>query len=82
LRRHQSIGKSTFDDLVNGKCTHIFIGPEETGEATMESLFKDPRFKERVCLLAIDQAHLIKDWRETFRTEYSALTYGTFMWDI
>ncbi|KIJ09315.1 hypothetical protein PAXINDRAFT_102280 [Paxillus involutus ATCC 200175] len=38
-----------------------------------QDLFKqanDPKFNQRVCMMAVDEAHLLNSWGETFRKDY------------
>lgn len=53
--------------------THIFLGPEQAVGPDFATVLADPSFKRSICLVAIDEAHLVGKWGETFRQSYSQL---------
>ena len=55
------------------KYTHVFIGPEQAVSAEFGNILKEPSFKTKVSLVAIDEAHLVGKWGAQFRQNYAQL---------
>jgi len=58
-----------FSEILAGRYTHILLGPEQAISPTFYRLFLVGSFVDRVRLVAIDECHVIRQWRE-FRTAY------------
>ena len=58
-----------FQEIRQLKYTHILLGPEQAVSPAFQGLFLDPTFRSRVQLVAIDECHVIHQWRD-FRSEY------------
>ncbi len=55
-----------FDDLHSGKLKLLYISPERLGNER----FIKAIAKQRIALLAIDEAHCISEWGHNFRPDY------------
>lgn len=58
-------------DILSGKFTHIYITPETV--CTSEYLLKTLESKHGLSLIAIDEAHCVSLWGQTFRSSYLKL---------
>jgi superfamily II DNA helicase RecQ len=58
-----------FEKIRELKYTHIVMGPEQLLSPEFRDVATDARFMDALGLVAIDEAHLIPQWR-TFREEY------------
>jgi superfamily II DNA helicase RecQ len=56
-----------------GKYTHILLSPELAIGDRFRSVAVHPQFRERLGLVAVDEAHLVAHWGRTFRTEYARM---------
>ncbi|KDQ16008.1 hypothetical protein BOTBODRAFT_623276 [Botryobasidium botryosum FD-172 SS1] len=71
--------KSVLDDIAAGKYDVVVTSPEMVLESkTWEPLLTDPRFSERIGMIAVDEAHCIKQWGEPSRDKKKAFrpAYG------
>jgi len=51
--------------------SHILLGAEQAALPEFRRCFANPRFRERVRLLAIDEAHVLREWAtQKFRTDF------------
>lgn len=55
-----------------GLYTHIILSPEQIMSDEFKKVLKNPVFINNVCLVAIDEAHLIENWKD-FREDYTHL---------
>src|SRR4051812_48616873 len=63
-----------FEEIRKGIYTHVLISPEQALAAEFADISKDPAFKSKVWMVAIDEVHLVKQWGiSKFREEYSKL---------
>ena len=69
----KSVDPRLFEDIMMLKYTHIFIGPEQAVSAEFGDILKEPNFKTKVSLVAIDEAHLVGKWGAQFRQSYAQL---------
>lgn len=58
--------RKVFDDLYSGKLKLLYISPERLGNER----FIHAISKQRIALLAIDEAHCISEWGHNFRPDY------------
>src|SRR6266480_4151296 len=49
--------------------THILLRPEQATSPEFHKILQDPHFQQRVGLVAIDECHVLSQWKE-FRNEY------------
>jgi superfamily II DNA helicase RecQ len=51
--------------------SHILLGAEQAALPEFRRCFANPQFRERVRLLAIDEAHVLREWAtQGFRTDF------------
>jgi superfamily II DNA helicase RecQ len=62
-----------FEELKAGKYTHVLMGPEQALSQAFRKVIGDPRFQKRLVMVAIDETHLISQWGDGFRKDYSKL---------
>ena len=58
-----------FKEIRSLKYTHILLGPEQAVSPPFQRLFNDQVFRSRVRLVAIDECHVIRQWKD-FRKQY------------
>lgn len=51
---------------------HVLLGPEQASSKTFRDALRDPHLQAQIGLVAIDECHLVKQWRE-FRAEFTML---------
>ena len=66
-------GEKLLEELRSGHFTHILTSPELAIGRQFHSVATSPAFKERLSLVAIDEAHLVGMWGKEFRKDYSRL---------
>jgi superfamily II DNA helicase RecQ len=69
----KSVDPRLFEDIMMLKYTHVFIGPEQAVSPGFGDILKEPNFKTKVSLVAIDEAHLVGKWGAQFRQSYAQL---------
>lgn len=60
-----------FDDLSAGRLKLLYISPERLGNER----FLRERGRQRISLLAIDEAHCISEWGHNFRPDYLKIAH-------
>lgn len=66
--------KNTRRSIANGGYTHIFTSPEIALSKNFKShILDDHAFSSRLCLLAIDEIHLVEQWGQNFRPLYAEI---------
>jgi superfamily II DNA helicase RecQ len=56
-------------DIQAGTYTHVLLGPEQATAPEFRQILQDPNFQRQVGLVAIDECHVLSQWKE-FRSEY------------
>jgi helicase-like protein/RAD3-like DEAD/DEAH box helicase len=60
-----------FREIEQCKYSHILLGAEQAALPEFRRCFTNPRFRERVRLVAIDEAHVLREWAtQEFRTDF------------
>ncbi len=60
-------------EIETGVYTHIIMGPE-IAAGWFQSISRDPSFKKRVSVVAIDELHLVALWGNGIRPQYAQLS--------
>lgn len=68
-----TISPKILDAVQQGFFTHILISPELAIGDLFRPVACCPAFKQRVSLVVVDEAHLVRHWGRAFRTAYSRL---------
>jgi superfamily II DNA helicase RecQ len=63
-----------WDKIRELEYTHILLSPEQAISKGMLEILLNPGFQERVAMVAVDEAHLVRRWGEEFRVSYAQLT--------
>ena len=53
----------------------LLLSPEQLISKRLERLINDSSFRRRVCLLAVDEVHLLDSWGSSFRKAYQQIQY-------
>jgi hypothetical protein len=53
----------------------LLLSPEQLISKRLEKLVNDSVFRRRVCLLAVDEVHLLDSWGTSFRKAYQQIQY-------
>ena len=53
----------------------LLLSPEQLISKRLEKLVNDSGFRKRVCLLAVDEAHLLDTWGSSFRKAYLQIEF-------
>ena len=66
--------KRVLEDIARGGYTHIFTSPEIALSKKFKNCILDqPSFTDRLCLLAVDEIHLVEEWGKNFRPMYAEI---------
>lgn len=65
---------STQRKIASGNYTHLFTGPKiALSKKFKKNLLDNAHFSKRLCLLAIDEIHLVEQWGKSFRPLYAEI---------
>lgn len=53
----------------------LLLSPEQLVSKRLEKLLNDSVFRKRVCLLTVDEVHLLDPWGSCFRKSYQQIQY-------
>ena len=53
----------------------LLLSPEQLISKRLEKLINNSTFRRRVCLLVVDEAHLLDSWGNSFRKAYQQIQY-------
>ena len=66
--------KSIFTGVAHGHYTYVFTSPEIALSKKFKKCILDQQsFTDRLCLLAIDEIHLVDEWGKSFRLMYAEI---------
>lgn len=66
--------KSVFAGVTRGHYTHVFTSPEIVLSKKFKKCILDQHiFTDRLCLLAIDEIHLVDEWGKSFCPIYAEI---------
>ncbi|KAF9231106.1 P-loop containing nucleoside triphosphate hydrolase protein [Melanogaster broomeanus] len=67
----QQSGRDLFKAVLRG-VSMVLVSPEQLKSKGFERLLdeKDPTFSTRVCMMAVDEAHLLNTWGQGFRKDF------------
>jgi len=65
--------KKILAEIQAGVFTHILMGPEQAVGPKTGRIMRDPAFKSRVGLVAVDECHLVDHWGDKFRQKYTKI---------
>lgn len=68
-----TISDKLLEEVGDAKYTHILMSPELAVSEQLRKTILKPRFKDRIALVVIDEAHLVAQWGIKFRTDYLRL---------
>jgi superfamily II DNA helicase RecQ len=68
----KKVEKDLLTRIKSGEFNHILLGPEQAVTKEFKDILKDPVYQKRVGLVAIDEAHLIEQWKN-FREKFTML---------
>ena len=74
LNHTTSADETIYECISNGEYTHILTSPEIlTSDPFFKLVWQNDEFLKRLCLFAIDEAHVIEEWGSSFREAYGNL---------
>ncbi|KAH7905522.1 P-loop containing nucleoside triphosphate hydrolase protein, partial [Hygrophoropsis aurantiaca] len=65
-------GKDLFKEVLTG-ITMVLVSPEELASKGFEFVLHDKQFSKRVCMMAVDESHLLILWGMGFRTAFQQI---------
>ena len=68
----QSKGLDLFQDA-RREVTMILLSPEQLKSKSCERLLNDKEFGKRLCMVGVDEAHLINSWGSNFRKDFQQI---------
>jgi superfamily II DNA helicase RecQ len=68
-----TISAELLEEVKAAKYTHVLLSPELAIGDKFHAVATHPRFRERLRLVAVDEAHLVAHWGRAFRTEYARM---------
>ena len=64
--------RSLYEDIEHG-VSMVLLSPEQLKSSAFEKLVNKPSFKERLCMMAVDEAHLLNTWGQSFRKDFQQI---------
>ncbi|CAI7650506.1 unnamed protein product [Penicillium palitans] len=61
------------EEVKEAKYTHVLLSPELAIGDKIRAVACHPQFRERLRLVAVDEAHLVAHWGRAFRTDYARM---------
>jgi superfamily II DNA helicase RecQ len=68
-----TINNKVLVDIRNAKYTHILISPELAVGDQFRGVLSASTFSSKIALVVVDEAHLVAQWGQDFRTDYARL---------
>lgn len=65
--------KSLLNEVGHGSFTHVLCGPEQAVSKEFRAALRKPEFIGNIGLIAIDEAHFIRQWGTQFRPDFQAI---------
>ena len=66
--------KPVLANIATGGYTHVFTSPEIAfSKKFKQSILDKPSFIDCLCLFAVDEIHLVKEWGQNFRSIYAEI---------
>ena len=65
--------KALLERVAAGDFTHLLLGPEQASRRAFRKILRRPEFQDRIGLVAIDECHLLNQWRD-FRPEITMIS--------
>ena len=66
--------KVDMEKIAQGKYSILYVSPEKLLESPdWQKLQKNPKFRKRIVFFAIDEAHCVETWGQTFRKAWGEL---------
>lgn len=69
----ETFSSELLDRIQAGKFTHVLLSPELAIRDKFRPTVMHPGFRDRLALVAVDEAHLVAQWGKDFRTDYARL---------
>lgn len=69
----ETINPCILNEISEGRYTHVLLSPELAIGDKFRPVALSPAFQDRLCLVVVDEAHLVHIWGERFRTAYARL---------
>lgn len=69
----ETMSDDRLEDIKALKFSHVLMSPEMAIGQKFKDVMTDPRVKEAMALVVVDEAHLVAQWGRDFRPAYSML---------
>ncbi|KAI1818988.1 P-loop containing nucleoside triphosphate hydrolase protein, partial [Xylaria intraflava] len=67
-----SPNKNIWEEIQAGKYSHVLLSPEQALNPQFKAILRSPEFHSRIGLFAIDELHVVQEWRD-FRKDFTYL---------
>jgi superfamily II DNA/RNA helicase len=64
--------RTIIEEIKRGDYTHVLLGPEQASSKDFREALKDATFQSKIGLVAIDECHLVDQWKD-FRAQFTML---------